>query len=240
MPVGVPESLVRAPLRGRDVAACRCCRRCASYCRGAGWPADRWWRWRSSACCAWRSRPAPRRTGRGAGSRGYPRPACSPPWASASTPGGPCWSRSPVRPGRRWWRRCSTGARSSCCARPRERRPRSGSASRRRCGAGGASCSWPGTGPGRRFGCGSSPQRWTGLGDGHGRLRACCAEVVADGRGEAAMTRTRWLWLPAEDGGVAAADPARPPVADLPSDRPGRPPVRLSPFDGSRRSCPLP
>jgi hypothetical protein len=25
-------------------------------------------------------------------------------------------------------------------------------------------------------------QRWTGLGDGHGRLRACCAEVVADGR----------------------------------------------------------
>ena len=50
-------------------------------------------------------------------------------------------------------------------------------------------------------------QRWTGLGDGHGRLRACCAEVAADGRGEAAMTRTRWLWLPGEDGGVAVADP---------------------------------
>ena len=51
-------------------------------------------------------------------------------------------------------------------------------------------------------------QRWTGLGYGHGRLRACCAEVVADGRGEAAMTRSRWLWLPAENGGLAVADPA--------------------------------
>lgn len=51
-------------------------------------------------------------------------------------------------------------------------------------------------------------QGWTGLGDGHGRLRACCAEVVADGRGEAARTRTEWLWLPAEDGSVAVADPA--------------------------------
>jgi len=51
-------------------------------------------------------------------------------------------------------------------------------------------------------------QGWTGLDDGHGRLRACCAEVVADGRGEAAMTRTRWLWLPAEDGSVTMADPA--------------------------------
>jgi hypothetical protein len=58
-------------------------------------------------------------------------------------------------------------------------------------------------------------RRWTGLGDGHGRLRACCAEVVADGRGEAAMTRTRWLWLPAENGGVAVADPR-----DLPADVP--------------------
>jgi hypothetical protein len=27
------------------------------------------------------------------------------------------------------------------------------------------------------------------------------------------MTRTRWLWLPGEDGGVTAADPA-----DLPFD----------------------
>ena len=56
-------------------------------------------------------------------------------------------------------------------------------------------------------------QRWTGLGDGHGRLRACCAEVAADGRGEAAMARPRWLWLPGEDGGVAVADPG-----DLPFD----------------------
>jgi hypothetical protein len=58
-------------------------------------------------------------------------------------------------------------------------------------------------------------QRWTGLGDGHGRLRACCAEVTADGRGEAAMTRTRWLWLPGEDGGVSLADPR-----DFPADLP--------------------
>jgi hypothetical protein len=49
---------------------------------------------------------------------------------------------------------------------------------------------------------------WTGLGDGHGRLRACCAEVVADGRGEAARPRASWLWLPAEDGTVAAATAA--------------------------------
>jgi hypothetical protein len=58
-------------------------------------------------------------------------------------------------------------------------------------------------------------QRWTGLGDGHGRLRACCAEVTANGRGEAAMARTRWLWLPGEDGGVALADPR-----DFPADLP--------------------
>jgi hypothetical protein len=64
-------------------------------------------------------------------------------------------------------------------------------------------------------------QRWTGLGDGHGRLRACCAEVVADGRGEATMTRTRWLWLPAEDGRVAVVDPV-----DIPVDIP----VTATPF----------
>ena len=64
-------------------------------------------------------------------------------------------------------------------------------------------------------------QRWTGLGHGHGRLRACCAEVAANGRGEAAMTRSRWLWLPAEDGGLAVADPADIPF-DVPAgDRPG-------------------
>jgi hypothetical protein len=64
---------------------------------------------------------------------------------------------------------------------------------------------------------------WTGLGDGHGRLRACCAEVAADGRGEAAMTRTRWLWLPGEDGGVAVADPADLPAADIPAAGLARP-----------------
>jgi hypothetical protein len=61
-------------------------------------------------------------------------------------------------------------------------------------------------------------RRWTGLGDGHGRLRACCAEVTADGRGQAA-TRTRWLRLPAEDGTVTAADPACLP-ADFPLELP--------------------
>jgi hypothetical protein len=59
-------------------------------------------------------------------------------------------------------------------------------------------------------------QRWTGLGDGYGRVRACCAEVTADGRGEAALARTRWLWLPAEDGAVAVADPVDIPVTDTP------------------------
>jgi len=67
-------------------------------------------------------------------------------------------------------------------------------------------------------------QRWTGLGDGHGRLRACCAEVAADGRGEAAMARTCWLWLPGEDGGVAVADPGDLPF-DLPHDSPGAAPA---------------
>ena len=62
-------------------------------------------------------------------------------------------------------------------------------------------------------------QGWTGLGDGHGRLRACCAQVMADGRGQAAVARTRWLWLPAEDGRVIAADPADIPVPDLPAVR---------------------
>ncbi len=57
-------------------------------------------------------------------------------------------------------------------------------------------------------------QGWTGLGDGHGLLRACCAEVMAHGRGQAAMTRTRWLWLPAEDGSVATADAPDVPAAE--------------------------
>jgi hypothetical protein len=69
--------------------------------------------------------------------------------------------------------------------------------------------------PGAQYRLRVVTQRWTGLGDGRGRLRACCAEITADGRGEAAMTRTRWLWLPGEDGGVARADPR-----DFPSDLP--------------------
>ena len=60
-------------------------------------------------------------------------------------------------------------------------------------------------------------QGWTGLDDGHGRLRACCAQVMADGRGQAAVARTRWLWLPAEDGRVTAAEPMDIPVPDIPA-----------------------
>jgi hypothetical protein len=68
-------------------------------------------------------------------------------------------------------------------------------------------------------------QRWTGLGDGHGRLRACCAEVAADGRGEAAVARTCWLWLPAQDGGVALADPLDVPFGVPVEEQPGAAPV---------------
>jgi len=39
------------------------------------------------------------------------------------------------------------------------------------------------------------------------------------------MTRTHWLWLPAEDGGVAVADPL-----DLPADVPFDVPADV-PFD---------
>ena len=76
--------------------------------------------------------------------------------------------------------------------------------------------------PGAQYRLRVVAQRWTGLGDGRGRLRACCAEVTADGRGEAVMTRTRWLWLPGEDGGVALADPR-----DFPSDLPSAAPAGM-------------
>src|ERR1700759_1477539 len=49
--------------------------------------------------------------------------------------------------------------------------------------------------PGAQLRLGVVPQRGTGPGDGGGRRRACCAEVTADGRGEAAMARTRWLLI---------------------------------------------
>ena len=69
-----------------------------------------------------------------------------------------------------------------------------------------------GDGPGAQVRLRVLTQGWTGLGDGQGRLRACCAQVTADGRGEAVVTRTCWLWLPAEDGSVTAADPPGIPV----------------------------
>ncbi|MGH3286624.1 MAG: hypothetical protein ACRDPD_18430 [Streptosporangiaceae bacterium] len=58
-------------------------------------------------------------------------------------------------------------------------------------------------------------QQWTGLGYGHGCLRACRAEVLASGRSAAARPRRQWLWLPAPDGTIAAADPAD--VAPVPA-----------------------
>jgi hypothetical protein len=85
--------------------------------------------------------------------------------------------------------------------------------------------------PGAQYRLRVVTQRWTGLGDGRGRLRACCAEVTADGRGEAAMTRTRWLWLPGEDGGVAPADPR-----DFPSDLPPAAPAGLDEAEPALRA----
>jgi hypothetical protein len=46
--------------------------------------------------------------------------------------------------------------------------------------------------------------RWTGLGQGHGQLRGRQVEVVVEGRGSAARGSSGRLWLPAEDGAVAA------------------------------------
>jgi hypothetical protein len=62
-------------------------------------------------------------------------------------------------------------------------------------------------------------KEWAGVGPGHGRLRGRRAQVVADGRGDWSLARTRWLWLPGPDGTVAAATPgsAAPDVgADMP------------------------
>ena len=53
-------------------------------------------------------------------------------------------------------------------------------------------------------------QNWAGLGDGHGRLQACQADVIAQGRGAAGRPRRQRLWLPAPDGAVAAAGPGEP------------------------------
>ena len=48
-------------------------------------------------------------------------------------------------------------------------------------------------------------KEWVGVGSGYGRLRACRVQVVADGRGELARSRSRWLWLPGPDGTVTQA-----------------------------------
>lgn len=103
-------------------------------------------RWRSSACSPWRCWLALRRTGPGAGSPEFPWPGFSPRQSWAWTSSGRCWSRISGTPGRRWWRRCSAGARSSWCGRPGRPRLRSGSAWRRCSGAGGACCSSRATG----------------------------------------------------------------------------------------------
>jgi hypothetical protein len=74
-------------------------------------------------------------------------------------------------------------------------------------------------------------RRWTGLGARHGRLRACCAQVRADGRGKAAISRRRWLLLPAEDGAVTLTGPV-----DLPAGPPAGGSL-TSRAHGRPRSC---
>ena len=52
-------------------------------------------------------------------------------------------------------------------------------------------------------------QQWDGIGDGHGRLRARRAEVIAEGRARWCGRAAAWLWLPGPDGKIiAAAGPA--------------------------------
>src|SRR5215470_7663739 len=58
-------------------------------------------------------------------------------------------------------------------------------------------------------------QEWAGIGAGHGRLRARRVQVVADGRGVAARSLTRWLWLPGPDGSVDSADRLTTPAPDM-------------------------
>jgi hypothetical protein len=56
--------------------------------------------------------------------------------------------------------------------------------------------------------------RWTGIGAGTGRLQGRRVDVVAEGRGSAARTRSATLWLPARGGGLDSAV-ALAPVVDL-------------------------
>jgi hypothetical protein len=58
--------------------------------------------------------------------------------------------------------------------------------------------------------------------------------VTADGRGEAAITHTRWLWLPADDGSVTVADPVDIPL-DIQLDRAVDIPAADAPFAGATR-----
>jgi hypothetical protein len=81
---------------------------------------------------------------------------------------------------------------------------------------------WPGAQLDLRVG----GREWSGLGDGHGRLRACRAEVRVRGRGAAGLERTSWLWLPAEDGGVRPAQPPAPIARDLPDQPAGHSALR--------------
>jgi hypothetical protein len=55
--------------------------------------------------------------------------------------------------------------------------------------------------------------RWSGLSQGHGRLAARRVVVRAEGRGAAARPRSASVWLPAADGGVAAAATSPTPLA---------------------------
>ncbi|WP_134117280.1 hypothetical protein [Kribbella kalugense] len=50
---------------------------------------------------------------------------------------------------------------------------------------------------------------WTGLGDGEGLLTARRATVVVTGRRTAVHTRRHQLWLPAADGTIRSAEPAK-------------------------------
>ena len=61
--------------------------------------------------------------------------------------------------------------------------------------------------PGAHLELGVVRREWSGLGAGHGRLRACRAEVSVSGRGAAGPGQAGWLWLPGEDGAVSAAEP---------------------------------
>lgn len=51
---------------------------------------------------------------------------------------------------------------------------------------------------------------WAGIGEGTGRLRARRLVVHADGRGPAARPRSSSLWLPADGGGIRAAEDLAP------------------------------